>query len=217
MSDSWHSIHTLHLFRLNGLPRSQKGIRERAQREGWLSREVPGKGGPGGTRIEYQAPPEVQAQIDEIEKHRAREPAARYEVPASTSPAEPGRIDRDLLVEISVKLERAFLSSDAVGVRFGIFIEENREAVEVFMRSLREPKAPGDVHVGQLLAAVAGAWKHHAALHAIVAADIYNQAVVMTGHARRTRFIDDEVESFVRVNSLLLSTPSEMIVGDKER
>lgn len=157
-------------------------------------------------RSEYQPPPDVQAQIDEIEARRAREPVAQYEVPASTAPAGSARIDRDLLVEISVKLERALLSSDEVGVRFGVFVRENREAVQQFLASLREPKMPGDVHVEQLLGAVAGAWKHHAALHAIVAADIYNQAVVMVGRAKRSRFIDDEVESFVRVNALLMTT-----------
>jgi len=75
LGDSWHSIHALHLFRLKGLPRSQKGIRERAQREGWSSREVPGKGGPGGMRTEYQPPPDVQRQINEIVAQHATSPS----------------------------------------------------------------------------------------------------------------------------------------------
>ena len=75
MSDSWYPVHALHLYRLKDLPRSQKGIRERAQRDGWPGREVPGKGGPGGTRVEYQPPPDIQSQIDVIEAQRAREGA----------------------------------------------------------------------------------------------------------------------------------------------
>lgn len=82
MPDSWYPVHALHLMGLKGLPRSQKGIRERAQRDGWPSREAPGKGGPGGTRVEYRPPADVQLQINEIEArrngHLAEEEGAKY-------------------------------------------------------------------------------------------------------------------------------------------
>ena len=38
-----------------------------ARREKWPSREVPSKGGKRGMRTEYQPPPDIQRQIDEIE------------------------------------------------------------------------------------------------------------------------------------------------------
>lgn len=40
-----------------GVPRSRQGVRDRARRDKWEERQVPGKGGPGGQRTEY-APPD---------------------------------------------------------------------------------------------------------------------------------------------------------------
>lgn len=68
MGESWYSIHDLYLLQVEGLPRSQKGIRERAQIEGWKSRVVRGRGGPGGKRIDYQPPQRVLDRIHEAEQ-----------------------------------------------------------------------------------------------------------------------------------------------------
>jgi hypothetical protein len=168
---------------------------------------MPAQGGKRGIRVEYQPPPDVQRQIDEVEARRANEPAAaHYKVTPSSEPLVASRIDRDLLVEISVKLERAFVASAAVSASFSAFVRKNSEAMVDFVRSLREQKEPDAVRVNQLLAALATAWTHHTALHTMVAIDIYNQAVAMTGEARRTRFINEEVESFVRVVELVATT-----------
>lgn len=64
MGATYYSAHDLFKMQLPGLPRSSKGIRERAQSKRWPSRTVDGLGGPGGKRIEYQPPPDVQRLID---------------------------------------------------------------------------------------------------------------------------------------------------------
>lgn len=69
---SWHAPKDLAKLRSRDLPKSVKGIRERAQREGWESRRVRGRGGRDGMRTEYQPPADVQQQIDEIEARHAR-------------------------------------------------------------------------------------------------------------------------------------------------
>lgn len=56
------------LSRLGGksiasLPKTLQGCKWRANSEGWVKREVPGKGGPGGLRTEYQPPADVLALI----------------------------------------------------------------------------------------------------------------------------------------------------------
>jgi len=80
-SESWYSIHELHKLKLEELPGSQKGIRDRVQRENWPTREVPGRGGPGGKRVEYQPPPELQHLINEIDIQRKQ-----YHEPQSSEP-----------------------------------------------------------------------------------------------------------------------------------
>lgn len=50
-----------------GLPRSSKGVRDRVTTQRWPSRTVEGRGGPGGTKVEYQPPTDIQRQIDEIQ------------------------------------------------------------------------------------------------------------------------------------------------------
>lgn len=46
-----------------GLPSTMRGCTRKAQREGWVFREVKGGGGPGGMRTEYQPPTDVLALI----------------------------------------------------------------------------------------------------------------------------------------------------------
>lgn len=44
---------------VSGIPRSRQGVRDRARRDKWEERQVPGKGGPGGQRTEYAPPDEL--------------------------------------------------------------------------------------------------------------------------------------------------------------
>ncbi|MDP1896796.1 MAG: hypothetical protein Q8K43_02810 [Sulfurimicrobium sp.] len=46
-----------------GLPKTMQGVKWRAKKEGWASREVKGSGGPGGILTEYQPPTPVLALI----------------------------------------------------------------------------------------------------------------------------------------------------------
>lgn len=48
------------------LPTTMRGCTRKAQREGWVSREVKGGGGPGGIRTEYQPPAKVLALIQQF-------------------------------------------------------------------------------------------------------------------------------------------------------
>lgn len=60
------------------LPTTAQGCRLRAEGAGWESREVPGRGGPGGKRTEYRPDPET---LRRIEEHNQ----------SLTSPEEPDR------------------------------------------------------------------------------------------------------------------------------
>jgi len=48
-----YSAAELAAMKLPGLPTSERRINDRARKEGWTSRQVPGKGGKGGMRTEY--------------------------------------------------------------------------------------------------------------------------------------------------------------------
>lgn len=48
------------------LPSSERGARQRMQREKWLSRTVPGKGGRGGLKTEFQPPVEILKTIHDF-------------------------------------------------------------------------------------------------------------------------------------------------------
>lgn len=63
---NWFSADELSMFGdrlVAGLPKSMSGSMRRAKKEGWVSREVKGSGGPGGVLTEYQPPADVLAQI----------------------------------------------------------------------------------------------------------------------------------------------------------
>jgi putative transposase len=55
-----YSCAELAAMKLPGLPASERNMRERAQREGWVSRQVSCQGGKGGLRTEYQPPKAVR-------------------------------------------------------------------------------------------------------------------------------------------------------------
>ena len=63
---SFYSCAELAEMKIQGLPLSKPGIKLRAEKEGWQSREVAAKGGKGGIKTEYQPPKKV---LDLIKKH----------------------------------------------------------------------------------------------------------------------------------------------------
>lgn len=76
-----------------GLPGTARGCRLRAQREGWESMVIKGRGGPNGELTVYMPPPPVQAAISELSAaeravpHVAERPANYGPAAASTSEA----------------------------------------------------------------------------------------------------------------------------------
>lgn len=52
-----YSISELFKMSLEILPKSERGIQKRIQKESWSFVEVAGKGGKGGKRREYAPPP----------------------------------------------------------------------------------------------------------------------------------------------------------------
>lgn len=59
----WYSAAELAGMRLVGLPTSERRMIDRVKKDGYLSRQVPGKGGKSGLRTEYQPPKSVLALI----------------------------------------------------------------------------------------------------------------------------------------------------------
>jgi putative transposase len=58
-----YSAAELAAMKLSGLPTSVRGMIDRARKDSWTSRQVPGKGGKGGMRTEYQPPEGVLDKI----------------------------------------------------------------------------------------------------------------------------------------------------------
>ena len=52
-------------MKLSGLPASERGMRDRVEKDGWQSRQVEAKGGRGGVKTEYQPPAPIMALIKE--------------------------------------------------------------------------------------------------------------------------------------------------------
>lgn len=62
------------------LPRTPKGIREKALREGWEARRVSARGGRDGTRVEFLLPQDVMLAVSYTGgAHVARESHAEYQ------------------------------------------------------------------------------------------------------------------------------------------
>lgn len=61
-----YSCAELAAMQLPGMPASERGMRDRVKKDGWLSRQVEGCGGKDGKRTEYQPPAQIMAQIKEI-------------------------------------------------------------------------------------------------------------------------------------------------------
>lgn len=72
---AWYTPVALKVIGLPGFPLTAKGIREKVERAGWERRLVPGRGGRDGMHNEYQPPPDVQRQIDEIVAGRSAQEA----------------------------------------------------------------------------------------------------------------------------------------------
>ncbi|THF65868.1 hypothetical protein E6C76_10035 [Pseudothauera nasutitermitis] len=49
-----------------GLPGTARGCRDKAQREGWPSRQVQGRGGPGGIKTLFRPPPAIAAAVNAL-------------------------------------------------------------------------------------------------------------------------------------------------------
>ncbi len=79
-----YSCAELAQMKLTGLPASERGMRDRVEKDGWGSIQVPGKGGKGGMRTEYQPPAVIMAII----RQRAIEALieATPAMPAQTQP-----------------------------------------------------------------------------------------------------------------------------------
>ena len=78
-------------MKLPGLPSSERGLRDRVKKEGWMSRQVEGGGGKDGVRTEYQPPSAI---MDRIKEKAFKEtlknlpvPVAAPMLPASPEPA----------------------------------------------------------------------------------------------------------------------------------
>jgi putative transposase len=82
-----YSCAELAAMKLPGLPTSERNMRERAQREGWASRQVSCQGGKGGLRTEYQPPKAIQEAIlaRHLDAALASQPAAVVTAPPSSN------------------------------------------------------------------------------------------------------------------------------------
>lgn len=137
MGKSYYPVQELFLMQIPGMPKTTHGIRARAQSQQWPSRKVPGRGGPGGQRFEYQPPPEIQREIDAIEAgkegllpRRAGEPPFEYHGEKSTP----------LLREVVIALERAIkerqlspdpeIRADAIAMAYDLCLF-TRDPVEI--------------------------------------------------------------------------------------
>ncbi len=60
-----YSCAELAAMKLVGLPATVRGMRDRVKKDGWVSRQVNGKGGKDGMRTEYQPPAPIMALIKE--------------------------------------------------------------------------------------------------------------------------------------------------------
>lgn len=184
-------------------------MRELARKESWPSREVPSKGGRGGTRVEYQPPPEVQRQIDEhiAQSHAGPSPAASELVRIQKSEddrvnklaPERASLDGVLLARIVMALEREFQRSLACRISTARFRAVNREAIMDEVRAIAKSNQPGDTMVEPLWKAIASSWRRHSSYHALIAAGIYDKAVRFSNTDRREQCISDEVRDFIRL------------------
>lgn len=83
--EGWFSAAELAAFgTAAGLPGSERGCKKKAQREGWPSRTVPGKGGRSGELTLYLPPRPLLAAINELGGASEPVASARYPLQADT-------------------------------------------------------------------------------------------------------------------------------------
>jgi len=115
------------------IPVSPRQCRERAKREKWLSREVPGKGGPRGKKTEFLPPENI---LSEIHRFLSRNPDFFAEAGISPeSAAQPGGHQARQPVGRSGKYEKSI-----TGNHTGL---ESPKVIYVAHTELRD--APGEV------------------------------------------------------------------------
>jgi hypothetical protein len=141
----WYTPVKLSAMRLPNLPQSAKGIRERATREGWEQRRVPGRGGRDGMLVEFQPPPDVQLQIDELANGEVK-PAAMVITQESRSEYH-GERSTPLLREVVVALDHAIqehqlslnieLRADAIAMVYDLCLFTREPVDTVIARVLR--------------------------------------------------------------------------------
>ena len=69
MIKQWYSAAELAEMKIPGFPTSERRARDRAERDEWISKQVPGKGGRTGLRTEFQPSAEVMAIIKQRALH----------------------------------------------------------------------------------------------------------------------------------------------------
>jgi len=123
MNAHWYSAAELAAMKLAGLPASERRMRDRAVNDHWPSRQVPGKGGKGGVRMEYQPP---KAVLEVVIKHlltqhfRAEPPC----IPGNAASAQGGN-----LVAVAGKMEGGGRSVDRTSGRSVVPVRQSRMVV----------------------------------------------------------------------------------------
>lgn len=166
-AEIWFSASELSLLGerfVAGLPTTMRGCTRHAQAKGWASRQVNGRGGPGGVRTEYQPPVEVLVPImdflaanpDFFAKSKTRTNADLVKVSKEAFGDAPHRI-RQVHAAYAVKERDALLEPAPEGRMLML-----QMVVRVSEMKLQEPPAPD---VAQKIMVLADAWLPYCEQH----------------------------------------------------
>ncbi|HWP00021.1 MAG TPA: hypothetical protein VNL74_05260 [Methylococcus sp.] len=219
----WLSCSELAALRLPGMPTSIAGWIKLVEREGWPHREARGRGGKGGIKREYQPPPEVLRLIEAQKRSQAVAAAvsesatatlgmpetAREAVVVAEPPPQPqksmkalGEIDPDLLFEIVMALESAYLSPDRIGAALSTLVKENLTPLRRIGEALESAKGLQDIDLSGLVTVLIEKWMVYAGVEAGAAARIYNRVRNIEDPGERHKVIEEEAAFFTQVKLL---------------
>lgn len=165
------------------------------------------------SRLQASGLPESLRAIEKLQQVVGAEPQLEAE---ATAPESAREVDGSLLTEISLRLVKRMLETLEFGVAAVRFYAEQQVAIREVLQDVRDGKVAETEAFLPLIRNLQSTFLQTVLTITVAGAAIYNGATRRGTKSARTRFVNEEVESFVGNWKQALGAPSPKDQPDRE-